>query len=81
MSSGAGGLHGHILAVVTGNIPSRLNGPVNTVQAEAICAVIADSFRRCQHAGILRLIDDMGRDECSVMKEHDGLPHCWLVGP
>ena len=76
MSFGVGGLHGHILAVVRGNILSRWNGPVNTVQAEAICAVVHDSFGRCQHAGILRLIDDMGRDECPVMKWPVGLPHC-----
>ena len=51
---------GHILAVVTGNIPSSWKGPVNMVQAEAICVVIADSFGSCQHAGIFWLIDVVG---------------------
>ena len=68
MSFGVGGLHGHILAAVMGNTPSGWKGPVNTVQAEAICAVVDDSFCRCQQAGIFWLIDEVGRDECVVME-------------
>ena len=67
MSFGVGRLHGHNLASVTGNIPSSDNGPENTVQAEAIYAVTADSFGRCKHARIFRWIDEVGRDECAVM--------------
>ena len=37
------------------------------MQAEAICAVMADSFGRCQHAGIFRWMDEVGTDECAVM--------------
>ena len=46
------------------------------MQAEAICAVMAHSFGRCQHARIFRWIEVVGRDECAAMLYHYGLPHC-----